>query len=299
MGLPGWQQAFLRQHRLPEAYLPYAQQWFMPLADRIAEHQIGAGRPLLVGLNGSQGSGKTTVCDYLRSHLRENFSLRVLSLSLDDFYLTRAERQGLADRVHPLLATRGVPGTHDMALLHQTLTALLAEEAGTLEIPRFDKSVDDRAPRAAWDVVADGVDIVLLEGWCLGARAQTGEELATPVNALEAQEDPQGQWRYYVNEVLSREFEPLYALVDLWVMLGAPSFDCVYRWRLEQEQKLAQRTRGDAIMNASQVARFIQFYERITRHCLEQLPSRVHDFYPLDEERQVTSHRHCENPGNA
>lgn len=298
MGLPGWQQAFLRQHRLPQAYLPYAQQWFMPLADRIARHQIGAGRPLLVGLNGSQGSGKTTVCDYLCRHLQENCALRVLSLSLDDFYLTRAERQGLADRVHPLLATRGVPGTHDMALLQQTLNALLLEEADTLEIPRFDKSVDDRAPRAAWDVVADGVDIVLLEGWCLGARAQTGEELAAPVNALEAQEDPQGQWRHYVNEVLSREFEPLYALVDHWVMLGAPSFDCVYRWRLEQEQKLAQRTRGDGIMSASQVARFIQFYERITRHCLEQLPPRVHDFYQLDEERQVTSHRHRESPGD-
>ncbi|MEH6635880.1 MAG: hypothetical protein V7700_10190 [Halioglobus sp.] len=298
MGLPHWQQAFLRRHRLPEGYLPYAQQWFMPLAQHLAEHQIGAGRPVLVALNGSQGSGKTTVCDYLRCYLQEHSGLRVLSLSLDDFYLTRAERDDLADRVHPLLATRGVPGTHDMGLLQQTLATLLTEVPITLEIPRFDKSVDDRVPRTDWDVVVNGVDIVLLEGWCLGACAQTDVELAVPVNALETQEDPRAEWRHYVNQVLSREFEPLYGLVDQWVMLGAPSFDCVYRWRMEQEQKLAAHSRGDAIMNASEVARFIQFYERITRHCLRQLPSRVHDFYQLDEARQVTSHRHYESPGN-
>jgi D-glycerate 3-kinase len=298
MGSPHWQQAFLRRHRLPESYLSYAQQWFMPLAERLAAHQNSAARPVLVALNGSQGSGKTTVCDYLRCFVEEHAGLRALSLSLDDFYLTRAEREDLAARIHPLLATRGVPGTHDMMLLRQTLATLLAAEPGTLEVPRFDKSVDDRVPRAAWDEVTEGVDIVLLEGWCLGARAQTEAELAAPVNALEAREDPRGEWRHYVNEVLSREFEPLYQLVDQWVMLGAPSFDCVYRWRLEQEQKLAEHSRGDGIMNASQVARFIQFYERITRHCLAQLPLRVHDFYQLDEARQVTRHRHCESPGS-
>lgn len=293
MALPRWQQAFLRRHVLPETYLPYALKWFAPLAASIAMHHVGAGRPVLVALNGSQGSGKTTVCDYLRSDLEENHALRVVSLSLDDFYLTRAEREGLAGTVHPLLATRGVPGTHDMGLLQRTLGALLAKESAAVDIPRFDKSVDDRRPRSAWDVVAGGVDIVLLEGWCLGARVQTAAELAQPVNTLEAQEDPQGQWRRYVNEVLERDFGPLYDLVDQWVMLGAPSFDCVYRWRLEQEQKLAERSSGDAIMSAAEVARFIQFYERITRHCLQQLPSRVHYFYQLDEQRQVTAHRHC------
>jgi len=236
------------------------------------------------------------VCDYLRCDLEENDAVRALSLSVDDFYLTRAERESLASTVHPLLATRGVPGTHDMLLLERTLTALLTKEPSAVEVPRFDKAVDDRRPRHAWDTVAGGVDVVLLEGWCLGARQQTDAELAEPANVLEAQEDATGQWRHYVNEVLGRDFEPLYGLVDQWVMLGAPSFDCVYRWRLEQEQKLAQSSLGDAIMSASQVARFIQFYERITRHCLQRLPPRVHDFYQLDEQRQVIDHRHCASP---
>ena len=64
MGLPRWQQAFFRWQRLPEAYLPYAQKWFVLLAQRLAEHQIGAGRTVLVALTGTQGSGKTALCDY-------------------------------------------------------------------------------------------------------------------------------------------------------------------------------------------------------------------------------------------
>ena len=292
MGLPQWQQGFLQQHGLPQTYLSYAQQWFAPLAESLAVHQNGAGRAILVAVNGSQGSGKTTACDYLRAELEENHALRVVSLSLDDFYLTRAQRESLAVTVHPLLATRGVPGTHDMNLLQATLTTLLASDAASVEVPRFDKARDDRRPQSDWDVISDGVDVVLLEGWCLGARAQTAEQLAQPVNALEAQEDPQGTWRQYVNEALDRDFQPLYKLVDQWVMLAAPSFDCVYRWRLEQEQKLAQHSQGDAIMSAAQVARFIQFYQRLTQHCLQQLPSQVRYLYQLDEQRQVVSHQY-------
>jgi D-glycerate 3-kinase len=291
-----WQRAFLQRHQLPSSYLTYAQKWFVPLAQAIAAHQNSANRTLLVAVNGSQGSGKTTVCDYLRDELRTNFGLRTLSLSLDDFYLTRAERQELAVTAHPLLATRGVPGTHNMALLARTLDALLDPEPSVVVIPRFDKALDDRASREAWDVVGQGVDIVLLEGWCLGARAQSETAMAEPVNALEADEDPDASWRRHVNNVLRQDFEPLYQRVDQWVMLAAPSFDCIYQWRLQQEQKLATGRAGDAIMNASQVARFIQFYERLTRHCLESLPLRMHHFYQLDEQRQVSSYRHCSAP---
>lgn len=276
--------------------MAYAQQWFTPLSVAIKEHQSGARKPVLIAINGCQGSGKTTVCDYLRVDLEENHGLRVVSLSLDDFYLTRAQRQELARVVHPLLSTRGVPGTHDMPLLRSTLAALLAQTSDAVEIPRFDKALDDRRPGSGVEVVSGDVDVVLLEGWCLGARGQTEAELVEPVNELEACDDPDGKWRRYVNEILLREFESLYALVDLWVMLAAPSFDCVYQWRLEQEQKLASRSCGEGIMSASQLSRFIQFYERITRHCLAQLPGRSHYVYQLDQHRQVTGHQYCARP---
>jgi D-glycerate 3-kinase len=292
--LPQWQEELRRRHQLPPSYLAHAQQWFAPLAKTLAEHQIGAHRPVLVAVNGSQGSGKTTVCDYLRASLEADYGLAVVSLSLDDFYLTRAQRQNLAQTVHPLLATRGVPGTHDMTLLNHTLDALLNPAVtGPVAIPRFDKALDDRRPEARWDRIGGGVDLVLLEGWCLGAVAQTAEQLAEPVNALERDEDPDGHWRRYVNGVLAREFEPLCQRVDQWVMLRAPSFDCVYRWRMEQEQKLAASAAAgaaDRIMNAAQLSRFIQFYQRLTGHCLERLPAQVHHLYALDERRQVTTY---------
>lgn len=290
--LPRWQEAFLQRNQLPRTYLSYAQQWFEPLAEALAAHQNGAGRPLLVVVNGSQGSGKSTVCDYLRSLLADR-GRRVVSLSLDDFYLTRSQRAELASTVHPLLATRGVPGTHDMVLLNETLDGLLRcdGESGAVAIPRFDKASDDRRAPADWDRSDAPVDLVLLEGWCLGALPQSEASLAEPVNSLERDEDSQGLWRAYANAALARDFEPLYQRVDQWVMLCAPSFECVYQWRLQQEQKLLQGTKGSGgrIMNAAQVARFIQHYERLTRECLEHLPQRVDYLYRLDDQRGISA----------
>jgi len=293
--LSPWQREFLEQHQLDSSYLLHAQQWFAPLAESLYLHHGGASRPLLVAVNGSQGSGKTTVCDYLATALHANHDIAVVALSLDDFYLTREQRRQLAARVHPLLATRGVPGTHDMALLGRTLDALLAPvQPEPVQVPRFDKSVDDRRPSIDWERVEGRVDLVLLEGWCMGVRPQSAAELAPAVNELERLEDPSGNWRRYVNEALERDFLPLYNRVDRWVMLQAPSFSCVQRWRLEQEQKLASKTggRGDGLMDAAQVGRFIQYYQRLTQACLDQLPSSVNYLYTLDEQRQVMACLH-------
>ena len=296
---PEWQEAFIDRHRLPPDYLDSAHIWLNPLAEALLLHQKGAGHPVLVGINGSQGSGKSTACDYLCKQMEFDGGVRVAVLSLDDFYLTRSQREELAQTIHPLFATRGVPGTHDMTLLGTTLDGLLARSGGgTVSIPRFDKALDDRRPPVAWDRVAAGVDLVLLEGWCLGARPQSGEALAMPVNALELDEDSDGRWRGYVNEVIRRDFLPLYRRVDQWVMLRAPSFECIYRWRLEQEEKLAARTAGGAsrIMSSEQVARFVQFYQRLTEHCLTELPPRVHHLFNLDEQRRITAAEHRKRP---
>nr|WP_241262724.1 hypothetical protein [Parahaliea mediterranea] len=285
----------MREHQLGAAYLEAAQQWFAPLAARLAAHQKSAARPVLYGLNGSQGSGKTTLVDYLRQSLERDHGLRCAALSLDDFYLTRAARRTLADTVHPLFATRGVPGTHDNALMLRTLRRALSPEAGELAIPRFDKARDDRCPQADWERVELPLDVVLLEGWCLGVEAQPAESLARPENALERDEDAAGIWRKHVNAVLARDFPPVYRLVDQWIMLKAPSFDCVLRWRREQEDKLRQRLGPGALektMDAAAVARFVQYYQRLTEVALATLPSRVDYLYVLDEQRQVLREGH-------
>ncbi|MCB1701134.1 MAG: hypothetical protein H6985_07495 [Pseudomonadales bacterium] len=301
--VPPWQSALLQRHQLDIDFLRSALHWFAPLAQLLAEHQKGANRPVLLALNGCQGSGKTTISDYLCCSLTQEFGLHAVALSLDDFYLGHAERQALAHSVHPLFATRGVPGTHDIALLRRTLEQLLdPTRTAAVEIPRFDKATDDRRPKADWDCVTAPVQVVLLEGWCLGATAQSPDSILQPINTLEADEDVTGAWRRYSNEKLRLEMQLFYPLVDQWIMLQAPSFDCVFEWRREQERKLAATLapgQANKVMDDSALRRFTQHYERITRACLAELPGKVHHLYTLNAQRQVSAYQYRARAGVA
>jgi D-glycerate 3-kinase len=281
---------FLTGHRLPPQYIDLARRWFMPLIDELVLHRRRAQRPLLIGINGSQGSGKSTLAALLRAIFEARFGLHTIDLSIDDFYLPRDQRLKLAEEVHPLFDTRGVPGTHDIPLLRDTLHALLHGK-GSVSIPRFDKALDDRVPEHRWESVEAPLDMVILDGWCLGTPAQDEEELATPVNLLEANEDPEGEWRRYVNQQIIDHYQPLYDQVDIWTMLKAPSFDCVYRWRLEQEKKLAESVADseatNRVMTPAELARFIEHYQRLTTHTLKSLPQRMHYLFELDAERNI------------
>jgi len=286
-------QAFLEEHRLPSAYRQIIDRWFAPLAEGLAARHATAGRPLLIGINGSQGSGKSTLAALLTILLAERHGLRSIDLSIDDFYLTRAQRQQLAQDVHPLLATRGVPGTHDVALMRDTLQQLMQRQ-GPVAVPRFDKAADDRLPPAQWPQTEAPLDLVLIEGWCFGTQAQAQAALEAPVNQLESDEDPDGTWRRYVNHAIEHDYQPLYQDVDAWIMLQAPSFDCVYQWRLEQEAKLVEKIaqqggQGTQLMSAPQLARFIQHYQRLTEHALRTLPAQVDYLYRLDAQRNIIS----------
>ena len=284
--------SFLKEHRLPQSFLKTADEWYVPLAGRISKHHAAVGRTLLIGVNGSQGSGKSTLAALLTQLFVNNFGLKAIVLSIDDFYLTRQSRLSLAKRVHPLLETRGVPGTHDVSLMYETLQQLTRENS-EVSIPRFDKACDDRYPESEWDKVSAPFDIVIVEGWCLGTPAQTDDELHKPVNDLEASEDPDGSWRRYVNQQIEGRYQDVNQMMDVWIMLQAPSFECVYQWRLEQEQKLAasllQGEQENRVMTATQIKRFIQHYQRLTEHSLQQLPGRVHYLFRLDADRRIVS----------
>lgn len=279
---------FLAAHRLPDSYQKIAQTWFTPLADEIFKNQSGAEKPYLVGVNGCQGSGKSTLCDFLVFYLTEVKNLNVISLSLDDFYFDKAKRQQLAETVHPLLATRGVPGTHDVDLANQTLNALFSE--GSVAIPRFNKAIDNPFEQSDWPMIHSPPDVVLVEGWCWGVPPQTEEQLRNPVNALEGDEDPNGVWRHYVNKVLADSYQTLFDRMSLWIMLKAPSFEQVYNWRKEQEHKLAAKVGKEksGVMTDAQIERFIQHYQRLTEQCLVSLPARCDYVYHLDNTRQIT-----------
>lgn len=282
---------FTERHGLPDSYIELARQWFIPVADEIAERQKYLTETIVLGINGSQGSGKSTLADLLSYLFTEQYGMDVVVLSIDDFYYTRQHREELAKNVHPLLLTRGVPGTHDVDLAMDVINGLI-DGNSTMRIPRFDKSTDDRVPEQCWEIVSDQPDIIIFEGWCLGAEPQPDVELEQAINELESSEDADGSWRRYVNRVLHDEYEELFRAIDIWIMLKAPSFACVHRWRLEQEDKLRakleqQHADTSGTMDSEQIARFIQHYQRITEYLLKTLPPRVDYLFELDQERNV------------
>lgn len=205
-------------------------------------------------------------------------------LSLDDLYLTRAERQRLARDVHLLLATRGPPGTHDVALGCRVLDALKAGE--DVVVPRFDKLADDRMEDAAWTRVQGRVDLVLFEGWCVGATPEEDAALATPLNALERDEDADGRWRRHCNEALRRDYPALWSRLDALWFLQPPGFGIVRTWRWQQEQAMVARDPARSGMDRAQLDHFIQHYERTSRHLLSTLPATADRVIRLDENRR-------------
>ena len=280
-------QTFLKNHQLTDAYLTSAQTHFKKLIDQLVAKQQQAQQTITLGLNGSQGSGKTTLADYLNTILTHQYGLKVISLSIDDFYLSKAARLQLAADVHPLLATRGVPGTHDVDLALQTINAL--KQQGRVSIPRFNKATDDNVDPDQWATIDTPVDIIIFEGWCLGAEPQTETALQNPINTLEQNQDTDARWRNYVNNQLKGQYQGLFGLVDVWAMLKAPSFDCIYHWRLEQEHKLKQRKgQGSGIMSDADIKQFVMYFQRITEQLLISLPVKVDFLYALDKQRQIT-----------
>ncbi len=284
-------EALLESDSLPSSYAEDSERWFLPLADELlAQLQSQRGKTLLWGINGAQGTGKSTLAKLL-TLLVENQGYSVANLSIDDFYLGKAAREELARNTHPLFRTRGVPGTHDTALLEATLCQLReADNSTVVSIPRFDKATDDRLPESSFDRIQGPVDLVILEGWMVGTTSQPDEELTPACNALEQDEDEDGRWRLAVNAALAGHYQALFAKLDFLVMLRAPSFEQVYQWRGLQEQKLAaSRGQGNAVMNEAQLQRFIQHYERLTRHCLRTLPNRADVVFQLDAGHRVVS----------
>ncbi len=281
--------ALIAREALPAAYAALVDRHWRPLAAQIAGWHRDAGRPMLIGINGAQGSGKSTLCLSLET-LLAGHGLAVATLSIDDVYLTRRERAALAARIHPLFATRGPPGTHDLALADRTITALLSG-SGRIAIPRFDKAVDDRLPHRAWPRVTAPLDVLLFEGWCIGATPQAESALASPVNALEAVEDPEMTWRRHANTTLANGYAALFARLDRLVMLQAPGFEAVRQWRCAQETLLHRRAGPTAGMDAAGLKRFMSYYERLTAHMLADLPARADVLFNLAADQSVAAVR--------
>lgn len=275
--------------RLPPQWLEDALRYIAPLAHEIASHHAARQHTLVVGINGAQGTGKSTLAKALALMLENKLNLTTTVLSLDDFYLSREARLHLGRAQHPLLVTRGVPGTHDITLALATLQRLRSTR-DDVALPGFDKARDDCIAEADRLYTRAPRDVIILEGWCVGVQPQSAAALADPVNILESAEDRDGRWRSFVNERLGADYQELFACIDYLVMLKAPSFDCVLEWRSLQETKLAARNHsGTRIMTPDAIMRFIQHYERLTRHAIATLPAQADVVLQLDANHRIRS----------
>ena len=285
---------FLQEASLPDSVAFNFMRWYAGVTRSLAQRAKIAETPPLVGFSGCQGSGKSTLVALMAKVMREVYGVSTVVLSLDDFYLTKAARAALAESIHPLFATRGVPGTHDLALLNETISALRQPGAGgAVVLPAFDKALDDRTELVRWRQVSAPVQLIFLEGWCVGLMPQSESELKVPINPMEAEQDPSLLWRREVNRQLATEYADVFGNLDALLLLQAPSFDAVFEWRWQQEQRLSKQfqqdhpDRLDPTMSRPEVANFILHYQRLTEHALKTLPDRADFLWELATDRAV------------
>ena len=260
------------------------------LLDQYAGRIARSRRPYILGLSGLQGSGKSTLARVMKAQA-EARGWPTEVLALDDFYYARSDREALARDVHPLLRTRGVPGTHEIELMMSVLAALPhASDKLPVSHPRFDKGRDTRFPPSRWPRTTRPPRLVIVEGWALGIRPQLQAALTRPINELERTEDPDGSWRHWVNKQL-RGYQPLWRKFDALIVLQAPSWEIVRRWRGEQEQELLAR-HAPLAMDATAMERFLAHFERLSRHALATLPALADTCVEYDDDRHVTGLSH-------
>ena len=263
--------------------------FYLPLSEFIYRNYSINKKTKIIGLTGGQGSGKSTISNILKILLKEAYGLNTTTFSIDDFYKTYKERKKMSEKLSPLFLTRGVPGTHDTNLLFTCLKKIKESNFSKILIPKFDKSIDDRLPKKKWQKVEKKQDIVIFEGWCVGATPQKKKDLIAPINILEKEKDKKRTWRNYVNKELKNRYEKIFKLIDLMIFLKIPSFEYVYEWRLLQEKKLRVTSKGKKTMTDKQVKNFIMFYERITRHMLKNFSKKAKFIINIDNSHRLKS----------
>jgi len=245
---------------------------YIPISFWIENKYKKKGSTLFLGFSGGQGSGKTTITGILKIILKKFFKRKICVSSIDDFYKSLKEREKMANNIHPLFQTRGVPGTHDTNLIMNFLRKVIKKKFKKFKLPKFDKSIDDRLEKKYWDNVKKKPEIVILEGWCVGAKPQKNSLINKPTNILEKNEDKNLIWRKYVNKKLKEEYKKIFSMIDHFIFIKIPNFKIVSKWRFLQEKKLEKKSKSKKkIMSYSEIKRFIMFYERITLQMLKDL----------------------------
>ncbi len=249
-------------------------------------------RPYFVGLAGGQGTGKTTISSLIKIILTKYFKLKVFRISIDDFYKTRKERINLSKRVHPMLLTRGVPGTHDINMMLNFFKKSKIKKFKSLKLPTFNKAIDDRFNKKKWYDLKNKPDVIIFEGWCVGAKSENSITLKRTINSMEKLQDQRQIWRKYVNQQLKTKYKNLYSQLNCLIYLKAKNFSLLQKWRLKQERKLWLKSKKNSklkIMKRGDVINFMQTYQRITQNMFKNMPKYASIIFNLNSHHQIKS----------
>ena len=253
-------------------------------------NKVDKKKPYFLGLAGGQGTGKTTTSSLIEIILSKYFNLNVFKISIDDFYKTRKERISLSKRVHPMLLTRGVPGTHDINMMMDFFRKSKSKKFKRLRLPTFNKAIDDRFNKKKWYDLKNRPDVIIFEGWCVGAKSEKNNTLKKPINSLEKNKDQKQIWRKYVNHQLKSKYKNLYSQLNCLVYLKAKNFSLLKKWRLKQERKLWIKSKMKSkIMNREEVLKFMQTYQRITQNMFINMPKYASVIFNLNSNHQIKS----------
>ena len=252
-------------------------------------------KPFFVGLAGGQGTGKTTTSSIIKIILEKYFQLNVFKISIDDFYKTRKERILLSKKIHPMLLTRGVPGTHDINMMLNFFKKAKNKTFKSFQLPNFNKAIDDRFAKKYWYNINKRPDVIIFEGWCVGAKHEKNSSLNKPINSMERIKDPKKVWRKYVNRQLKQKYKDLYSQLNCLIYLKAKNFSLLQKWRLKQENKLwlkSKKTSKHKIMNKEDVISFMQTYQRITENMFKKMTKYASILVNLGSDHQINSIRY-------
>ena len=191
-----------------------------------------------------------------------------------------------------MLLTRGVPGTHDINMMLNFFKKVKNKNFKRLRLPSFNKAVDDRFSKKKWYDLKNKPDVIIFEGWCVGAKSEKNNTLKRTLNPMEKAKDQKLIWRKYVNQQLKTKYKNLYSQLNCLIFLKAKNFSLLQKWRLKQERKLwinSKRKLNLKIMSKGDVINFMQTYQRITQNMFRNMPKYSSIIINLNSNHQIKS----------
>ena len=234
-------------------------------------------------ISGSQGVGKSTLAIIIKLVIEKIYKKKVMILSIDDYYLSKNKRNEISKKIHPLLKTRGVPGTHDINKLRRHINNFNKQKF-PISTPKFDKLEDDCSKTLN---KVTSAQILILEGWCCGTSAVEDKYLYKNINKLELNLDKNFVWRKYYNSILKNQYQSVFKMFDITIYLKPPSFAYVLKWRALQEKNNAIKNNQKELMNKKELSFFIQHYEKITKWMIKTMPAKADILINLDRNQKI------------